>query len=84
MGGRNQTGGAGLDPVHVHIKSLAHGGDGVAADFDWVQGVDAVGLYVNVFDLKLQRLYNGAGGIEVTEYLNLKPSTPRWTRAAGR
>jgi len=30
MGGRNRTGGAGLDPVHVHIKSLAHGGDGVA------------------------------------------------------
>ena len=64
----------------VTRRPSSRGGDGVSADFDWVQGVDAVGLYVNVFDLKLQRLYNGAGGIEVTEYLNLKPSTPRWTR----
>ena len=64
----------------VTRRPSSRGGDGVAADFDWVQGVDAVGLYINVFDLQLQRLYNGAGGIEVTEYLNLKPSTPRWTR----
>jgi len=64
----------------VTRRPSSRGGEGVPADFDWVQGVDAVGLYVNVFDLKLQRLFNGAGGIEVTEYLNLKPSTPRWTR----
>lgn len=64
----------------VTRRPAARGGEGVPGDFDWVQGVDAVGLYVNVFDLKLQRLFNGAGGIEVTEYLNLKPSTPRWTR----
>lgn len=64
----------------VSRRPSSRGGEGVPADFDWVQGVDAVGLYVNVFDLKLQRLFNGAGGIEVTEYLNLKPSTPRWTR----
>ena len=61
-------------------RPSSRGGEGITADFDWVQGVDAVGLYVNVFDLTLKRLYNGAGGIEVTEYLNLKPSTPRWTR----
>jgi hypothetical protein len=74
----------------VTRRPSSRGGEGVPSDFDWVQGVDAVGLYVNVFDVKLQelpnggltlaRLFNGAGGIEVTEYLNLKPSTPRWTR----
>lgn len=64
----------------VTRRPSARGGEGVPADFDWIQGVDAVGLYVNVFDLKLQHLFNGAGGIEVTEYLNLKPSKPRWTR----
>ena len=64
----------------VTRRPSSRGGEGITADFDWVQGVDAVGLYVNVFDLTLKRLYNGAGGIEVTEYLNLKPSTPRWTR----
>ena len=64
----------------VTRRPSARGGVGIPMDFDWIQGVDAVGLYVNVFDLKLQRLFNGAGGIEVTEYLNLKPSKPRWTR----
>jgi hypothetical protein len=64
----------------VTRRPAARGGDGVPADFDWIQGVDAVGLYVSVFDLKLQRLFSGAGGIEVTEYLNLKPSKPVWTR----
>lgn len=74
----------------VTRRPSSRGGEGVPVDFDWVQGVDAVGLYVNVFDVKLQtapngavqlqRLFNGAGGIEVTEYLNLKPSTPAWTR----
>lgn len=64
----------------VTRRPSARGGEGVPADFNWIQGVDAVGLYVNVFDLKLQRLFSGAGGIEVTEYLNLKPATPRWTR----
>ena len=49
-------------------------------DFDWVQAVDAVGLYIYVFDVNGKRLFNGAGGIEVTETLDLKPSTPRWVR----
>jgi hypothetical protein len=64
----------------VTRKPSSRGGDGVPASFDWIQAVDAVGLYVNVFDLKLKRLYNGAGGIEVTEQLDLKGSTPRWAR----
>ena len=61
-------------------KPSSRGGDGVPADFDWIQAVDAVGIYVNVFDLKLQRLFNGAGGIEVTETLDLKGSKPLWKR----
>ena len=34
-----------------------------------------------VLDLKLQQLFSGAGGIEVTETLDLKGSTPRWMRS---
>ncbi|MBP8925958.1 MAG: hypothetical protein KBG75_08885 [Pseudomonadales bacterium] len=64
----------------VTRKPSSRGGEGVPADFDWIQAVDAVGIYVNVFDLKLQRLFNGAGGIEVTEVLDLKGSKPVWKR----
>ncbi|MFZ1293261.1 MAG: hypothetical protein WAR81_03575, partial [Pseudomonadales bacterium] len=64
----------------VTRKPSSRGGEGVPADFDWIQAVDAVEIYVNVFDLKLQRLFNGAGGIEVTETLDLKGSKPLWKR----
>jgi len=74
----------------VTRRPSSRGGEGVPADFDWIQGVDAVGLKINVFDarlktlpngsVQLQPLFEGAGGIEVTEYLNLKPSKPVWTR----
>lgn len=64
----------------VSRKPSSRGGEGVSVDFDWVQAVDAVGLYIYVFDLNGKRLFNGAGGIEVTETLDLKPSTPRWVR----
>lgn len=65
----------------VSRKPQSRGGEGVPGDFDWVQAVDAVGLYVNVYDMKLNRVFNGAGGIEVTETLDLKGSTPRWARS---
>jgi hypothetical protein len=65
----------------VTRKPASRGGDGVPAGFDWIQGVDAVGIYVKVFDLKLNPLFSGAGGIEVTETLDLKGSTPRWMRS---
>ena len=65
----------------VTRRPSSRGGEGITADFDWVQGVDAVGLYVNVFDTKLQPLFKGAGGIEITETLDLKGSVPRWMRS---
>jgi len=64
----------------VTRKPSSRGGEGVPAGFNWIQGVDAVGLYINVFDMQLQRLFSGAGGIEVTETLNLK-NAPRWVRS---
>lgn len=65
----------------VTRKPASRGGEGVPADFNWVQGVDAVSISVKVLDLKLQSLFSGAGGIEVTETLDLKGSTPRWMRS---
>ena len=66
----------------VTRKPSTRGGEGITADFDWIQAVDAVGLYVKVLDIKdFAELFDGAGGIEVTETLDLKPSTPRWARS---
>jgi hypothetical protein len=65
----------------VTRRPQSRGGEGVPAGFDWVQGVDAVSLYVNVLDLQIKSLFKGAGGIEMTETLDLKGSTPRWMRS---
>ena len=65
----------------VGRKPATRGGEGVTGDFNWAQGVDAVSINVKVLDLKLQQLFSGAGGIEVTETLDLKGSTPRWMRS---
>ena len=62
----------------VSRKPATRGGEGISGDFDWIQGVDAVSINVKVLDLKLQQLFSGAGGIEVTETLDLKGSKPRW------
>jgi len=65
----------------VTRKPSTKGGDGITADFDWIQAVDAVGLYIWTLDAEdFSLLFNGAGGIEVTETLDLKPATPRWVR----
>ena len=65
----------------VGRKPATRGGEGISGDFNWVQGVDAVSINIKVLDLKLQQLFSGAGGIEVTETLDLKGSTPRWMRS---
>lgn len=65
----------------VARKPSSRGGDGVPAGFNWIQGVDAVSISVSVLDLELKSLFNGAGGIEVTETLDLKGSEPRWMRS---
>jgi hypothetical protein len=65
----------------VTRKPLTRGGEGVPLDFNWVQGVDAISIYITVFDLKLQKLFEGAGGIDVTETLNLKGADPHWERS---
>ena len=65
----------------VTRKPASRGGEGVSGGFDWIQGVDAVSLYVFVVDTSLKQLFRGAGGIEITETLDLKGSTPRWMRS---
>lgn len=54
-------------------------GSGVPGDFNWHQPVEAVSLWVNVYTSNLEGVFQGAGGIEVTQGLSLK-STPKFIR----
>lgn len=60
--------------------SMQGPGEGVPADFNWVQEVDAVSLHVNIYSLDLQRLFNGAGGIELTEAIDTRGGSARFKR----
>lgn len=54
-------------------------GSGVPSDFNWAQSAEAVSIWLNVFDMNLQAVFQSAGGIEVTQALSLK-STPKFVR----
>jgi hypothetical protein len=47
-------------------------GDSVPEDFSWQKNVDAVSLTINVFDRSLKNVFQSAGGLEVTQALNLR------------
>jgi hypothetical protein len=53
---------------------------GVPVDFNWAQPVDAVSLVVNLYDLDLQRLFYGVGGLELTEALDSRGGAVRFAR----
>lgn len=47
-------------------------GEGVPADFSWQQNVEAASLAVNVFDRSLKNVFQSAGGLDITQALNLR------------
>lgn len=55
-------------------------GDSVSSGFNWAAPVDAVSLWVNVFALDLALQFQGAGGIEVTQAVDMKASNPKFVR----
>ncbi len=60
--------------------SLQGPGDGIPAGFNWAAPVDAVSLWVNIFSLDLALEFQGAGGIEVTQAIDMKASNPKFIR----
>lgn len=50
-------------------------GDSVGEDFSWQQNVDAASLVVNVFDRALKNVFQSAGGLDVTQALNMRSAT---------
>lgn len=60
--------------------SLQGPGDGIPAGFNWAAPVDAVSLWVNIFSMDLALQFQGAGGIEVTQAIDMKASNPKFVR----
>ncbi|MGI9286592.1 MAG: hypothetical protein ACR2P1_14495 [Pseudomonadales bacterium] len=60
--------------------SLQGPGDGIPGGFNWAASVDAVSLWVNVFSLDLALQFQSAGGIEVTQAIDMKASNPKFIR----
>ena len=56
------------------------GSGGVPLDFDWNQPVKAATLAVNIYTINLERILMNYAGIEVTQSLDTKHSTPSFVR----
>lgn len=56
------------------------GSDGVPIDFDWNQRVRAVSLSVRVFTMNLENILFNNAGIDMTQYIDTKRSTPAFAR----
>ncbi len=50
-------------------------GSGVTADFDWSRAVSAASLRVAWFNMDLERMFSGEGGMEVTDAVDTRSGT---------
>lgn len=50
-------------------------GSGVTAEFDWARAVSAASIRVAWFNMDLERLFSGEGGIEVTDAVDTRSGT---------
>ena len=50
-------------------------GSGVTADFDWSRAVSAASLRVAWFNMDLERVFSGEGGMEVTDAVDTRSGT---------
>ncbi len=60
---------------------LKGAGNGVPLDFDWGQQVKAASVMVTIFDINLKRVFSSRGGVDTLETVDLKRSTPTFTRS---
>jgi hypothetical protein len=60
--------------------SLQGPGSGVSADFDWNMQAAVASLQVSIFDIKLQRVFLGRGGMDATEAIDTRSSSGRYIR----
>jgi hypothetical protein len=55
-------------------------GDGVSADFDWSRPAKAASLWVNIYDMELQRVFTSIGGLDMVEAIDTRSSSGRFVR----
>ena len=55
-------------------------GDGVSADFDWSRPAKAASLWVNIYDMELQRVFSSIGGLDMVEEIDTRSSSGRFVR----
>lgn len=60
--------------------SLQGPGDGVSADFDWGRPAKAASLWVNIYDMELQRVFSSIGGLDMVEAIDTRSSSGRYVR----
>ncbi len=52
--------------------ALQGAGSGVNADFDWGRPVTAASIQISIYDIDLQKVFLGRGGIELTEAVDTR------------
>lgn len=60
--------------------SLQGPGSGVSADFDWNMQAAVASIQISVYDINLQRLFAGRGGMDATEAIDTRSSKGRYVR----
>ncbi len=60
--------------------SLQGPGDGVSTDFNWNQPAKGASLWVNVYNMELERVFSSMGGIDATEAIDTRSSAGDFVR----
>ena len=60
--------------------SLQGPGEGVSSDFDWNKQAKGASLWVNIYNLDLQRVFVSMGGMDATEAIDTRSSTGDFVR----
>lgn len=60
--------------------NLVGTGDSISADFDWSQEVKVASLKVTIYDRNLANIFTSFGGIDVTQGIDMRSSTPSFIR----
>lgn len=64
----------------VTRKPSLRGTGGVPQDFNWAENIKAASLSITIFDIDLNQVFISRAGIETLEEIDLKKSTPAFTR----
>ena len=60
--------------------SLQGPGSVVSADFDWNMQAAVASIQISIYDINLQRLFAGRGGMDATEAIDTRSSAGRYVR----